>query len=139
MRTRFLDLAIDSQKRNDKLKQEIMSGSLKTEFTSLSRHFAAAWVEIRKRALPNPRAAAIAQHWLVRFQIPGMPVPNTLSSSCIANPMDFVRVCRNTPWTSLIAPHIEHIEDDDDTDKKLHIFSDGLSYRVAAQRTPRCV
>ncbi|KAJ5931017.1 hypothetical protein N7466_006510 [Penicillium verhagenii] len=39
-------------------------------FLSRCPLFMPAWSEIRLRALPNPRAAAIAHHWLVHLQIP---------------------------------------------------------------------
>ncbi|KAJ5933929.1 hypothetical protein N7454_006258 [Penicillium verhagenii] len=92
-----------------------IEAALIDEFTAYQ--FAQAWLAIRERALPNPRAAAIAQHWLARFQIPNLPVPRVLSRSCITNPREFVRVRRNTPWTELVAPQAEHAEQTDAGDE----------------------
>ncbi|KAJ5930203.1 hypothetical protein N7466_005696 [Penicillium verhagenii] len=87
---------MDTPERDEDLRQEILSGSLQSEFALLSKQFDAGWREVRKRALENPRAAAIAQHWLVRFQIPSMPTSDLLLRSCITNPRHFVWVRRNT-------------------------------------------
>ncbi|KAJ5946151.1 hypothetical protein N7454_002990 [Penicillium verhagenii] len=102
MHSRFLEVLRMSPAREEALLHNIAYGLFKAEFALLTKHFAKGWSHIRKRALQNPRAAAIAQHWLSQLQIPNLPVLEPFEHSCIKSPRDFVRVARNTPSRELV-------------------------------------
>ncbi|KAJ5919101.1 hypothetical protein N7466_010044 [Penicillium verhagenii] len=100
MHNRFLEGANKSRARNEVVVvYDISDGFLKEEYAQLTKLFGEGWSQIRNRAFQNPRAAAIAQHWLSQLKIPGLPILTPFEHSCIPNPREFVRVARNMAWS----------------------------------------